>query len=101
MEKVIQPIDPKVLIKQMGADLYAVSGGRYNLVYDLEGKVIAVEFGLHYGYKVKVELGADDLYVVQRVFQRGLKYLVKKEYTGIYAEQVGEVCYEASLFPDE
>jgi len=101
MEKVIQTIDMGVLLKQMGAHLFAVSGGRRNPVYNLEGEVVAVEFGLKYGYKVKVQLGTDDLYIVQRVFARGDVFRVKKEYTGIYAEQVGEICYEAACFLDE
>jgi hypothetical protein len=85
----------------MGRDLFEVSGGRHNPVYNLEGEVIAVEFGLRYGYKVKVQLGADDLYIVQKVFDRGEKFRIKKQYTGISAEQVGEICREAGFQDDD
>ena len=50
------------------------------------------------GYRVEIELAADDTYTVRRVFKRGAKTFDKGTMTGVYAEDIGEVAYYASCF---
>ena len=89
-------IDSKILWKQIGGPtVLAISGGRAQTIG------ATVLFPVSNGYQVSVTLtGADD-YTVRRLFVRGGKVSVKREWAGIYCEQVGEVAYRASCFSDD
>jgi len=86
-------IDAHVLREQIGmGNMFAISGGRCKVFTS------TVFFPVSNGYYVSVTLtGADD-YTVRRLFIRSGKVSVKKEYVGIYAENVGEVAYWASCY---
>lgn len=70
----------------------AISGGR---VHGTESAVIMPVSG---GYHVVVSLAVNDTYTVQRVFARAGKATVKAEWANVYAEQVGEIAYQASCY---
>lgn len=85
-------IDTHVLNHQIGrANMLAISGGRSSNFYQCTILPVA------YGYHVVISLNADDTYKVQRVFMRAGKATVKAEWASVYADQIGEVAYAASL----
>lgn len=86
---------PDQLKAQIGmGNIFAISGGRIE-VHD-NGFRLPVA----YGYAVVIFLEANDTYTVQTTFTRSGKTTVKHEWTDIYANQVGEAAYQASLFRD-
>jgi len=93
-----RPFSAEILSKQLGMNLFAVSGGRIKAYTDESQEVIRVELPVAYGYSVRIELAWDDTYTVSRVFTRSGKTTVKGFVTGIYFDQVGEVAYQASLY---
>jgi hypothetical protein len=66
------------------------------------GRVVAHENGIELpvsnGYRVRVELAADDTYTVSRIFKRGGKEWVKGKRTDVYFDEVGEAAYYAGMF---
>ena len=83
------------LIAQIGwGNIRAISGGR--ILRHGTGVILPVR----YGYKVTVDLAANDTYTVRRLFVRGAKVFTKREWTGVYADQVGEIAYQASCYLD-
>jgi len=86
-------LDIDVLVAQIGrGNLMAISGMRVQYTND------AVVLPVGNGYRVEIELAADDTYTVRRVFKRGVKTFDKGTMTGIYAEDIGDVAYYASCF---
>ena len=86
-------IDAAVLKRQIGVgNLLAVSGGR------IKAFKSTVFLPVARGYYVAVTLTAADDYKVSRIFVRAGKVSVKETFEGVYAENVGEVAYRASLF---
>jgi hypothetical protein len=85
--------DARELVAQIGRrNIRAISGGR---VYDSgHGVILPVSSG----YKVTVDLAADDTYTVRRIFIRGTKVFLKGEQTSVYCDEVGEVAYQASCY---
>ena len=84
-------MDPKALLMQIGMmNVFAVSGGRAERFGE------AVVFPVANGYHVAVTLESDDTYTVRRVFVRG-GVAIKKELSYVFAEDIGEVVYRASL----
>lgn len=75
-----------------GMNRAAISGGRNH------GTQNAVIMPVSNGYHVVVSLAANDTYTVRRVFARAGKATVKAEWSDVYADQVGEVAYQASCF---
>jgi hypothetical protein len=75
----------------------AISGLRW-------GRVLAYRDGMPYvagvvlpvarGWAVHVVLAPDDTYTVRRMFRGNFR----REWTGIYCENVGQVAYNASLY---
>lgn len=53
---------------------------------------------VHQGYRVEIDLAANDTYTVRRVFTRGAKTWIKGERTDVYCDEVGEVAYQASCY---
>lgn len=74
-------------------NLAAISGGRASI--DTEGNLV---LPVGKGYSVEIELTASDDYTVRRVYKRADKKWVKGEVVGIYADQIGEVAYQASCY---
>ena len=82
------------LISQIGRmTVMAISGGRKYL----NGGTLVLPVGSGYTVEIDYREGSDD-YTVRRVFTRGIKRFVKGEVSGIYADQIGEVAYQASSF---
>lgn len=84
--------DARTVVRQIGRNIYAISGGR---VYDTGHGVI---LPVSNGFKVVVDLMANDEYRVRRLFMRGAKVFLHGERTGVYAEDLAEVAYYASCF---
>ena len=89
------PIDHDVLARQIGrVNVLAISGGRGTL------RPTGITMPVRYGYSVTVDLAANDTYTVRRVFARGGKSWIKKEWTDVHAGEVGDVAYIASCYLD-
>lgn len=87
--------DARELLAQIGIrNILAISGGR------VERRATGVTLPVRYGYRVTVDLDWDDTYIVRRVFVRGGKATVKREWTNIYCDEVGETAYQASCYLD-
>lgn len=85
--------DTRELIHQIGLiNIRAISGGR------ITHRPTGITLPVAYGYKVTIDLNADDTYTVRRVFQRGPRTWVKGEETSVYCDQVGDSAYRASCF---
>jgi hypothetical protein len=91
-------IDAGALMNQIGrGNILAMNGGRGHHLLTLDTVLIG---GVGAGYHVTVTLAADDTYTVRRWFARGGKATVKTEVWGVYADQVGEIAYQASCYKD-
>jgi len=88
------PDQAKTLLAQIGRmNVLAISGGRTRLV---DG-VVVLPVGS--GYTVEVAyVDGRDTYTVRRVFTRGIKRWTKGEVTDVYADEVGEIAYQAHAF---
>lgn len=97
MSVAIDPqVDRKVLAKQIGmGNVFAISGGRIN---PIEG---GIELPVSNGYRVYVQLQANDLYRVARVYKRGVNFSDKKVWEDVYCDEVGEIAYQASCFRND
>ncbi len=85
--------DAQILLAQIGArNVLAISGGR------AEVRPTGITLPVSNGYRVTVDLAANDTYTVRRIFTRGGRTWIKGEVTGVYCEEVGEVAYQASCF---
>ena len=95
-------MDVDTALRQIGRmNLLAISGGRSRLGGPLQspGHVASViTLPVSNGYSVRVTLAASDTYTVERVFTRGFNVWVKGTMTDVYAEDLGEACYQASCF---
>jgi hypothetical protein len=93
MTDTFRQCDNRTLIEQLGhRNILAISGGR------LMGRRTGVTLPVSNGYRVTVDLDADDTYVVRRLFVRGAKVWNHGEERGVYADMVGECAYRASCF---
>jgi hypothetical protein len=86
-------MDPVACVSQIGKmNVAAISGGR----------VCHTDYGVYLpvsrGYWVSVHLASDDTYIVRRVIYRNHTGKVKEEWRNVYADMVGEIAYQASLF---
>jgi len=91
------------LVAQIGGmNIMAISGGRIIIdgaTYDpLYKTTQEVELPVGYGYRVRVNLDWDDTWKVSRIFVRKGKVTVKGVQTGVFFDEVGNVCYKASCF---
>jgi hypothetical protein len=85
--------DPNTLVAQIGRmNILAISGGRVQV------RLTGITLPVSNGYRVTVDLAADDTYTVTRIFVRGRNTWVKGQMTGVYCDEVGEVAYQASCF---
>ena len=86
-------IEPNQLLRQIGINLLAVSGGRWAHV-----GASSIRLPCGAGYEVLVTLEADDTYTVRRVFKRKGEWFLHGERTEVYCDDVSEVVYFASCF---
>lgn len=92
MENVAQTI-----LMQVGRmNVLAISGGRAKVSAE-GGVVLPVRYG--YGVHIVLDRGTDT-YRVERTFTRSGRCSVKREWTMVHAEQLGDVAYTASCFRD-
>lgn len=93
--------DVKTLLGQVGAGNWgAISGYRVGELtcktddgrFYCGGVVLPVANG----WAVHIGLAHDDTYTVRQVFRRK----TRREWSGVYAENVGDVAYRASLWED-
>ena len=81
-------------ISQIGTvNVLAISGGRVRLTEDL-----GLSLPVSSGYSVEVRLTLADLYEIRRVFKHGDKVWIKGTVDGVYADQLGEMAYQASCY---
>jgi hypothetical protein len=102
-----RPFDVDTVLAQIGRwNVGAISGGRVYIdgeSYNASSKTTQqIELPVGYGYRVRILLGWDDTYTVQRVIvkntKNGIKETIKGSVEGVYCDQVGEVAYQASCF---
>ena len=102
-----RPFSVEVLKNQIGFwNIGAISGGRIYIdgtTYDEQNQTTQqVELPVAYGYRVRITLGWDDTWTVQRVIvkntKKGISEIIKGTVEGVYCENIGEVAYQASCF---
>lgn len=87
------PCDARTLVQQIGrGNVLAISGGR------IQVRETNVTLPVHAGYRVTVDLAGNDTYTVRRIFERGPKTWIKGEVDNVYADQLGEIAYQASCY---
>ncbi len=85
--------DARELARQIGArNIRAISGGRITI------RETGITLPVSSGYRVTIDLAANDTYTVRRVFTRAGKTWVKGERAGVYCDAVGEIAYQASCY---
>lgn len=92
---------PSIAQRQIGRmNVLAISGDRTVIEFAsiARNEAVALSLPVASGYSVRVTLAANDTYTVERVMKRGAKVWVKGIQTDVYAEDLGEVCYQASCF---
>ena len=93
IEIVLRECDNEQLVHQIGARvILSISGGR------ILGRETGITLPVSNGYSVTVDLAANDLYIVRRIFKRGTKTWVKGERREVYCEDVSNAAYYASCF---
>ena len=93
MSTTYRECDPNTLAAQIGRmNILAISGGRVQV------RPTGITLPVSNGYRVTVDLAADDTYTVTRIFVRGRNTWVKGQMTDVYCDEVGEVAYQASCF---
>jgi hypothetical protein len=75
-----------------GMNVLAISGGRRSV--DSTGALV---LPVSNGYTVRITLAANDTYTVERLWKRSGQTKVKGEWNMVYASELGETCYQASV----
>jgi len=99
MEKDIgRPFNEDELIAQLGKmTFFAICGGKFS-IWQPEGETVEADFWSGNGYRVRITLGWDDTWTVQRIFVRKGQVSIKGEMKGVYADQVSDIAYKASCY---
>ena len=98
-ESIGRPFNEDELIAQIGRmNIFAISGGRVGVDKNDDGETIKVELPVSNGYRVSIGLNWNDTWTVSREFVRAGKVSNKGTLENVYADQVGEVAYQASCF---
>lgn len=85
--------DSRELAAQVGRmNIMCISGGRVGV------RPTGIDLPVSNGYRVTIDLAANDTYVVRRVFKRGDKEWIKGERREVYCDEVGEAAYYAGMF---
>ena len=93
-----RPFDEDELIAQIGRmNIFAISGGRVGVIRE-NGETVGIELPVSNGYRVSIKLGWDDTWTVSRQFVRAGVVFEKGTLSSVYADQVGEIAYQASCF---
>lgn len=93
-----RPFNEDELLGQIGRmNVFAISGGRVGVIVE-NGETVGIELPVSNGYRVSIKLGWDDTWTVSRQFVRKGVVSDKGTIEGVYADQVGEVAYQASCF---
>ena len=86
-------LDAAQLLNQIGnPNLLAITGGRRGMQVGPS----AIRLPVSNGYVVYITLEANDTYRVESVFERSGKRHVKWSATDVFAQDIGQVAYEAS-----
>jgi hypothetical protein len=94
-----RPFDEDVLINQIGKmNVYAISGGRVYVSKNQDGETVGIDLPCGAGYRVSIELGWNDEWVVTRQFVRKGIVFNKGTVEGVLCENIGEVAYRAACF---
>jgi hypothetical protein len=94
-----RPFNEDELIAQIGRmNIFAISGGRVGVDKNDDGETIRIELPVSNGYRVSIFLNWNDTWTVSREFVRAGKVSNKGTLENVYADQVGEVAYQASCF---
>lgn len=94
-----RPFNEDELLRQIGiGNVFAISGGRVGVIKNNDGETIEIELRAGKGYRVCITLSGWDTWIVRREFVRNGVAKVKGVIEDVYADQVGEVAYQASLF---
>ena len=89
------PMDPETTLQTIGGgNLMAISGGRKEAIRNDEGELVGLKLKVANGYSVDVVLDASDTYTVTRRWRDKNK----GEMSGVHAEELGEVAYQASCY---
>ena len=92
-ELVFMECDARELVAQVGVgNVLAISGGR------VIGRPTGIDLPVSNGYRVTIDLAANDTYVVRRVFKRGDREWIKGERREVYCDEVGDAAYYAGMF---
>jgi hypothetical protein len=92
MSNEFRECDARETARQIGVNIFAISGGRIGV------RDTGLTLPVAHGYSVTVDLAWDDTYTVRRVFTRKGVASVKGEVTNVYCDEVGEVAYQASCY---
>jgi hypothetical protein len=96
--EMLRACSARVLLDQIGTgNVMAISGlrvGRVIAWHNNDPYIAGVVLPVFNGWAVHVVLAPNDTYIVRRMFRGS----VRREWTGIYAENVGQVAYNASLY---
>lgn len=94
-----RPFNEDELLRQIGiSNVFAISGGRVGIEKNDEGETVEIELKAGNGYRVCITLSAWDTWTVRREFVRNGTVFDKGVIEDVYADQVGEVAYQASLY---
>jgi hypothetical protein len=94
-----RPFNEDELINQIGRmNIFAISGGRVGVDKNDQGETIRIELPVSNGYRVSIFLNWNDTWTVSRQFVRKGVVSDKGTIENVYADQVGEVAYQASCF---
>lgn len=92
-------VDTKELLNQIGMwNVLAISGGRKSVILNEEGEVTDLILPVRYGYRVRINLAANDTYTVRREYVKGGKVYEKGKVEDVYCTEIGEVAYRASCY---
>lgn len=93
-----RPFNEDELIAQIGQmNILAISGGRV-YVSKHNNETVGIDLPCGAGYRVSIELGWNDEWVVTRQFVRKGVIFEKGTVEGVLCENIGEVAYQASCF---
>ena len=97
--KETRPFNPSETINQIGlGNLFAISGGRRQIVTNSEGETVQLILPVGHGYSVRILLDWNDTYIVQRIYTRKGVVKVKGERTDVHFPELGDVAYYASCY---
>lgn len=94
-----RPFDEDVLINQIGKmNVLAISGGRVYVSKNQQGETVGIDLPCGAGYRVSIELGWNDEYIVTRQFVRKGTIFNKGTVENVLCDNIGEVAYKAACF---